>query len=337
MDESNPELHDPTDEESQRELAGANLARMRGDYQAATTQCLSLLHRKPDQMDAHTLLGDIYAEQGDIEQASQWYELALDLNAASVPDQLKLKATRARMKEREAAATAQTLGLPSGQQRLRVYIAGCVVLIILISFAAYLVGQKSVNRYQTASPEVLGKAAPLEANPSVTNVGPNPVETTASDTGTTPNAVPGSTGERTPPLPAASGVDEDRALLAQLSPRVPEVRILSALVDPRSKQTTITFQLKPDDDERKMGAEIAKAALDQNLDTNVVVVRAVRNEHVVYLADVPRSKLIETQSSAWQQENPAADAWVGFVLTKEWTDSKTSAPNTSPTPAPAGP
>lgn len=342
MTEIEFEVQDPTEEEAQRELGFANLSRMRGDYHAATAQCLSLLKRKPDQLDAHTLLGDINAEQGDLEQAAQWYELALDLNRDSITDQKKLQVTRERMKEREAAATAQSLGLPSGQQKLRVYIAGFVAAIILLGFGAYLVGQRSVSRHLPTD-EGLTKVAPLEGSSAV-DVGVKSGKSkiglesgTVSETTTGPATNSPTTGtapERNPLLVT----EEDKALMALISPKMGDTaHLLTASFDPRLKQSTVSFQIKAEDDERKVAAEVAKITLDASPETSLVVLRAVRSEHLVFMADVTRTKLIESQAPTFAQQNTGADAWINFVLTNEWTDSKGGMPNPSTASPPAGP
>lgn len=71
-------------------LAAANLLRLRGQYEAAEARCVDVLRSDPDNVHAHSLLGDIYAEQGRIDDARQWYQIALDLDPRSRSDRDKL-------------------------------------------------------------------------------------------------------------------------------------------------------------------------------------------------------------------------------------------------------
>jgi hypothetical protein len=83
-------------------LAQANLLRMRGRWEAAAAQCAEVLRRHPTSASAHSLLGDIYENQGRLEEAIHWYQAALELSPASVADQAKL--ARARELQRARAA-----------------------------------------------------------------------------------------------------------------------------------------------------------------------------------------------------------------------------------------
>src|SRR5687768_5713148 len=71
-------------------LSRANLLRMRGQWAEAAEQCVDVLRRDPGSPAAHSLLGDIYQDQGRPEEARHWYQLALVLNPGSVADRAKL-------------------------------------------------------------------------------------------------------------------------------------------------------------------------------------------------------------------------------------------------------
>ncbi|HLJ53878.1 MAG TPA: tetratricopeptide repeat protein, partial [Chthonomonadaceae bacterium] len=100
-------------------LAKANLARVRGDWPEAIEACISVLRSQPGNANAHSLLGDIYRDQGLVDDAIQWYRMAADLRPAG-PDVEKLRKLEAR-RERSvqnatasAAATAVASGNPTG-------------------------------------------------------------------------------------------------------------------------------------------------------------------------------------------------------------------------------
>ncbi len=78
-------------------LAAANLFRMRGHWDAAEQKCIEVLRLYPNNATAHSLLGDVYANQGRWEEALQWYQLAIDLDPDNLADRSKLEQTRQRM------------------------------------------------------------------------------------------------------------------------------------------------------------------------------------------------------------------------------------------------
>ena len=82
-------------------LATANLYRVRGLWQEAENKCVEVLRRYPNNPAAHSLLGDIYADQGRWEEAKEWYELAVELAPSSQADKKKLERVRKILAERE--------------------------------------------------------------------------------------------------------------------------------------------------------------------------------------------------------------------------------------------
>ena len=71
-------------------LAQANLARIRGQWGEAVETCVRVLRVQPGNADAHSLLGDIYRDQGALDDAIQWYRMASDLRPNG-PDVEKLR------------------------------------------------------------------------------------------------------------------------------------------------------------------------------------------------------------------------------------------------------
>jgi len=82
-------------------LATANLYRIRGLWQEAENKCVEVLRRYPNNPTAHSLLGDIYADQGKWEEAKEWYELALELNPSSEVDRKKLERVKDILEQRD--------------------------------------------------------------------------------------------------------------------------------------------------------------------------------------------------------------------------------------------
>ncbi|HLK61398.1 MAG TPA: hypothetical protein VKU00_32915 [Chthonomonadaceae bacterium] len=99
-------------------LAQANLYRLRRQWEEATEQCIGILRSDPGNQAAHSLLGDIYRDQGKGDDAIRWYQMAVDLqpNAA---DEAKLhKMEQAQAKQLALAERQQRAGVAPGTGEL---------------------------------------------------------------------------------------------------------------------------------------------------------------------------------------------------------------------------
>jgi tetratricopeptide (TPR) repeat protein len=110
------------------DLARANLLRMKGQFQQAEQICLNILKRYPHNPTAHLLLGDIHADQGNWEQAANWYELAVDLTPENPT--LKNKMKRAQEMLLSESKPAQDTIPASGTRWIYLWY-GMVILVIL--------------------------------------------------------------------------------------------------------------------------------------------------------------------------------------------------------------
>jgi tetratricopeptide (TPR) repeat protein len=77
---------------------------MRGQWAAAADQCAEVLRRDPANPTAHSLLGDIYQDQGRPEEARHWYQIALELNPGSEADRAKLSRAEEMLEARQQRA-----------------------------------------------------------------------------------------------------------------------------------------------------------------------------------------------------------------------------------------
>jgi hypothetical protein len=75
-------------------LAVANLLRMRGQWVEAIERCTEALRLCPESAAAHSLIADIYENQGRLDKAIHWYQLALELAPESLADKAKLARAR---------------------------------------------------------------------------------------------------------------------------------------------------------------------------------------------------------------------------------------------------
>ncbi|HZT42335.1 MAG TPA: tetratricopeptide repeat protein [Chthonomonadaceae bacterium] len=84
-------------------LSQANLYRLRGLWAGAVDRCIAVLKIQPENPTAHSLLGDIYRDQNKIDDAIQWYRMAIQLRP-NPSDEAKLKQMeRERAREQRAA------------------------------------------------------------------------------------------------------------------------------------------------------------------------------------------------------------------------------------------
>jgi tetratricopeptide (TPR) repeat protein len=291
------------------ELARANLLRMRGDYKAAEQQCLTILRRYPNNTTANILLGDICAEKGDLEQAIQWYEMALDLAPDSTAAKHKLHSVRQRFKERETVQTVEQLGLPTTRSRAGVYAMALIGSIFVIAVIAYFLGQHVEERKQLN----LTKISTKEIPPVIDNGPGGPI----------------------PPAPKNPREDDD-LLKAIQNAGAEGARVLHATQDPRSRVLTVTYSVLEGEDPRSLGATIAQAAFAAVNEAPIVTLRGMRQGTLAYVADAMRGRYDETLTSTWKTDHQSSsDAWIDHVLTNEWPASGARpAPTPVPTPPP---
>jgi hypothetical protein len=115
-------------------LTRANLLRVRGQWEAAAEQCAQVMRLDPQYAAAHSLLGEIYDNQGHLERAIRWYEEALELNPKSVADRAKLARAKELLQARQH--TRQRAVRSAGFSWLRVAgVAGAIICggIILLA------------------------------------------------------------------------------------------------------------------------------------------------------------------------------------------------------------
>ncbi len=79
----------PEQEQAIELLENAYVLRKKGDSVGAVQQCERALKIAPESAAAHSLLGELYAAQGERERALQEYEQVLRLNPGSIADRLK--------------------------------------------------------------------------------------------------------------------------------------------------------------------------------------------------------------------------------------------------------
>lgn len=287
----------------ERELARINLLRIRGQYDEARLACLKLLNDHPNSAPAHTLMGDICVDKQDLPQAAEWFEMAIGILPESQVDAGKLESVRRRMKDREAADTAEMLGLPTSRPKVGLFAAVALGLLILITVAAYLVGrnlrpstERAVIRQPITVAEAAGDPAPVASE-------------------TTPNPEVAA-----PRNPTPSRVEADRALLGELVPGAPEaLHLLEATRDPRTRSVFVTVDVGQAAAPREVIARIGAHSLERLADCPVVTVRVVRSGQVEAIGDVAREAVIATTTEEWRAEHADnAGAFAESVVSNYW-------------------
>lgn len=154
-------------------LARANLLRMRGHWEEAEAECAAVIRRQPDDPTAHSLLGDIYLDQGRIADAERWYQLALDIDPGRVADRRRLQragellaARRTRSDWEEALRTGQAnvagpLLLREAVQRVAAIVGfgACAVILVMAALVAANERKTGLDSGPAAPPAA--RAAPL--------------------------------------------------------------------------------------------------------------------------------------------------------------------------------
>ena len=280
-----PFSEDPADEGSDqevyREITQANLHRIRGDYKDAVDTCLSILKRFPNNGTAHTLLGDIHAEQGELEQAAQWFEMALDLRPESENDRRKLDTVNKRISQQEAATTAKQLGIPESKPRTQQYTFVMAILIAIVGIAGFLAGSAIKGKEAKSDPQVINE--PINVSPQQ----PEPQQREVTETAPT----------------WLGNTDETQILSSLKSNEVFGDRILSVQLDPRISKLAVTALAKGEDNAVEVTATIAQSVFTSYPNMASVSVRLTDGQVMVFMGDV----LVEDYTHAIEQGGEAND------------------------------
>lgn len=266
-------------------LARANLLRMRGDYPVARELALTVLRGYPGSVTAHTLMGDISTEEGDLEAAREWYELALDLAPDSQVDQQKLDSLRQRITEREAAQTAIQLGLPTSKSGAKKFAFASAVFIVLVGVAFFFLGdwaraKRDAGPTPITSPIVFGEAEASGSRGPELNTLPvvEPVEEPRTEIPKIPN-------------PNAASLPDGTLLETLRSRCLDGSSIVAASEDPRATLLTVTMLAGQDTPVKRLAARVGLSALKSYPDIKRVALRVFVANKLVFVGDVTADSL----------------------------------------------
>lgn len=290
-----------SDQEVYPELAKANLHRMRKEYKPAKDICLGILRRFPNNASANTLLGDICVEQDDLEQAAEWYELALDIVPDSAADKAKLDDVRAKLAEKEKAVTVESLGITHTNKPPYVTIAAIIVAVAIIGVAVGM-AVSGGNQKQAVGDK------PILIGDKPQNSSTQPVQSDGPQT-----------------------LIKDPDLAAKIAGelKLEDGRLVYAEVGEKDKSVTLTYLLKEEEE------WITRAKLVQTVfihapeapTVTLILTREFKNEdrHVV-----DRVKFTESQSPEWLQSTGGTEV----ALVELFFGKKIEPPVVTPDPAP---
>ncbi len=222
-------------------LAQANLLRIRGCWEESVECCMAALRLAPESSTAQSLLGDIYENQGQYDDAAQWYRMALDVNPNSPADQMKLQLLQRLRLQRSAddvdvgvdvgdITTVLSDPPPKGkvellrnpEAALRLGSAAAVLLVLLVVGLAYA----TTHRHGTYAAFGLPSASEVKLQPVV--VPPDQISLAPQ------SSVPHDATEQSL-LDALRNVPELRAL---------GITVIDVKSDPRTSQIELTFGLQ---------------------------------------------------------------------------------------------
>lgn len=140
-------------------LAQANLHRMHAEWEEAENKCIEILRKDPNNYDAHSLLGDIYRDQGRFEDASQWYQLALDLNPDSKKEPEKLAQLKElRSKSQSSRDEESSIDLDRTQRLIgiapSVWLKGLTVISVVFMVIVIVFLIQAHNNYENNGKQV---------------------------------------------------------------------------------------------------------------------------------------------------------------------------------------
>jgi hypothetical protein len=284
-------------------LAKANLHRIRGEYPEAKAVCLSILRRLPGNFSAHHLLGDIASEQGESDQAIEWFELALDLQPDNTQVHEKLKKLGDSKANQEAAEAAAMLGVPKTKTKVRAFAIASAVFVVAVGALAFWAGKlTTVGTYN--KPIQLGgnpKSEP-ESPPSAL------LETNASTAASKPASEP----EQAPPVSAVTSSPKpnvDQQTLDKVKPLKEGGRVVDAQKDVRTGMVMLTCTGAKTEDLAAIAVSLGIDALKALEDCPKITIRFTSDGEVIYVSDLARA---DVDAAGENPENPKS------LLKNEW-------------------
>ncbi|MFM9873868.1 MAG: tetratricopeptide repeat protein [Fimbriimonadaceae bacterium] len=258
-----------------QDLAQANLARMRGEKQGAIDQCLKVLREYPNNVTAHSLLGEIYMEHGELKQASEWFEMALDLDPKAARERQLLNKVKKQMEDSETKATLQQLEVKpkSGLTLLWASMVGVIVIVMIVSF---VIGKNSAG-----TKVIAGNQKPAE-----------PIRIPAQ-TNTEPVKESGG------PPAGATVITEDQTALSIIKTNATASNlILTVMLNPAHEEIILTGMAEAQIPFESTALVLASDVFVNRGSTRMATIRLIEGGKVVFVGSIARDIYDELQANS---------------------------------------
>jgi len=227
-------------------LAHANLLRMRGQWEEAMRVCADVLRQFPSNVHAHALMGDIYRDQGNLEEAAQWYKLALDLAPDSVVDRRRLEQVQQELELRQKAQSQsqEVEHLQRQARALRIFSASVLGVAVLIAIGITWAFQHRLSRAASAGAvNITTSQLPMETSVATTLPAPQSSNGTMPVVPPEPPDASGDSAAR-PKAETAPRTEDD--MMAEkvkewLRPHGVVPNLLTVTTDPLANHLLVTF------------------------------------------------------------------------------------------------
>lgn len=251
-------------------LAAANLSRIRRQWEDATAKCIEVLRRYPNSAVAHSLLGDIYADQGLLRDAIEWYKLALELDPRNQGDRVKLDGlvkqiygeTRPSAAEAAEQKEAAAVRLLRGARLSRPFMLAVILglLVVVAGVSTVLISRHRGAGARTESAKGERRLTPQSSAASEAGGAALRKVESRAHMQYAPVA---------PPPPVAAPAPSPGTLISRQEQLVAHLRSLasempgrftveSLSIDPRSFSCTVSFQATPSETPGQTKAELLK-------------------------------------------------------------------------------
>lgn len=312
-------------------LAQANLMRVRGQWDDAVERCTEAMKRDPDNASVPSMLGDIYENQGRLDEAIRWYRLALDKNPESPADQLKLRRVLEESERKVVAGTANLIstdssnwGIVAEEQSNRFSSFNHKTLTIVLRAAAYALAAAFAIVVATGLTSPASHARFALPPTDYHSLQTDPV--LLQDNSSSPQQSINSGSPRD-----ASEANLLSSLLSDSSLTGHGITVSDLSDDPRAGQITVTAQYLPGDTQQLSRADIMRAALRVAFETSArtdsasagtftvrVILRdaTTQTDKLTFTGDVIRTTLIATSG---QMDTLSDDEVTSHFINPWWS------------------
>lgn len=293
-------------EQVEGELSRANLLRMRGQIDEAKSVCQKVLRAFPHESTALSLLGDLYAELGELESAERYYSLALDYNPGGPTELNKLSEIRLRQKEHRAAEAARKLGLTNDRSQVTILVVSAICFVIALGVLGYAMGsrmqQDSAVRPVNLTVDV-GQKPKVNAESNVANANHATVHEPPAN-------------ESPVSVPVPNLVTDDELVSKALRERAEIAdELVSSIYDPRTGHAVVTISLAAAQT-REQFADVTVRILNALPDVKSVSVRAIVKGEFVNIGDLERGSLEKIRANEVTASDALTNYWEKPITTE---------------------